>query len=188
MLKFKFEFLVCFCLLVILSCGGTSKTVGEDNGNERLEEFISEKSFEIISDRAFPMATNALNSIANAGLLPPGSTAGQITLIGNSNYLRVIGDSVSVYLPYYGERQMGGGYNNDGPGIQFEGVPTEMEITKNNDKKRYDIRFQMKDDSELFTVNVSLFPNLSSVININSSQRFPIRYSGNVRPVPSDPR
>jgi hypothetical protein len=81
---------------------------------------------------------------------------------------------------------MGGGYDNDGPGIQFEGIPQSMEIAKNEEKQRYNISLKIKDDSEVFNVNATLFPNLNSIINVNSSQRFPIRYSGNVKALPYD--
>lgn len=174
---------------VILSCGSSaiiSDSKSSDSESKELDHLVSSKRFEIVSDRAFPLATGSLNSISNAGLLPPGSSAGQISLIGNSNYLKIIGDSVAVYLPYYGERQMGGGYDSDGGGIQFEGIPTEIEITKDDAKQRYDIRFKMKDDSENFNVNIALFPNLTSFINVSSSQRFPIRYSGTVDAIPKD--
>lgn len=147
---------------------------------------MSMEHFEIRSDWALPLATNSLNSIANAGLLPPGSSAGQISLIGNANYVKVMGDSLSVYLPYFGERQMGGGYNSDGAGIEFIGVPKKMEITKDKEKQRYDIRFEFKKDSENFMVIITLLPNLQSTININSSQRFPIRYSGSVETLTID--
>ncbi len=171
---------------VLWSCGSTSKTMGANAQTQELDELVSKKHFEIQSDRAMPTATASLNSISNAGLFPPGSSASQVSLIGNSNYLKIMGDSVAVYLPYFGERQMGGGYNKDGPGIKFEGVPKSMEITKDKEKQRYDIRFKMKDDSETFNVNITLFPNLNSIIDLNSSQRFPIRYSGSVKAISSD--
>ena len=180
----KSVFLVSILAGLMLSCGSSSKI--SDGKSKQLDDLVSSKHFEILSDRAFPLATSSLNSISNAGLLPPGSSAGQISLIGNSNYLKVLGDSVAVYLPYYGERQMGGGYDSDGAGIEFEGIPTDVEITKDKDKQRYDIRFKMKDDSENFNVTITLFPDLTSMINVNSSQRFPIRYSGAVKAIPKD--
>lgn len=168
---------------ILMSCGSSSKTMGSKAESQQLDELVFKKSFEIKSDRAMPMATSSLNSISNAGLLPPGSSASQISLIGNPNYLKVMGDSVAVYLPYFGERQMGGGYDNDGPGIQFEGVPEDMEIKKDDEKQRYNIRFKMTDDAETFNVNMTLFPNLNSMINVNSSHRLPISYSGQVSPI-----
>lgn len=184
--KFVLKGAFVFSILtgLMLSCGSSSKI--SDSKVKQLDDLVSSKHFEIISDRAFPLATASLNSISNAGLLPPGSSAGQISLIGNSNYLKVLGDSVAIYLPYYGERQMGGGYDNDGAGIEFEGIPTDIEITKDEGKQRYDIRFKMKDDSENFNFNITLFPNLTSMISVSSSQRFPIRYSGSAKAIPED--
>lgn len=186
MLRSKFFIGIVIFSGILFSCGSSNRISDKKDKSQQLDALVSSQYFEILSDRALPMATASLNSISNAGLLPPGSSAGQISLIGNSNYLKVIGDSIAVYLPYYGERQMGGGYNNNGPGIQFKGIPKEMDITKDSEKQRYSIRFEMKVESETFNVNVMLFPNLSSIINVNSSQRFPIRYSGTVKPIPNE--
>ncbi len=180
-LKSFFVFIIISSLL--LSCSSSSKI--SDNDRKRLDDLVSRKHFEVISDRAYPLATASLNSISNAGLLPQGSSAGQISLIGNSNYLKVLGDSVAVYLPYYGERQMGGGYDSNGGGIKFEGIPNDLEITKDEEKQRYTIAFKMKDDSENFNVTITLFSNLTSMISVDGSQRFPIRYSGAVRSIPN---
>ncbi len=188
----KIHKIVCFRSIFILpilgglmfSCSSSSKI--SDSDSKQLDDLVSGKHFEIISDRAFPLATTSLNSVLNSGLLPPGNSAGQISLIGNPNHLKVMGDSVAIYLPYYGERQMGGGYDTNGAGIQFKGKPTEMEITKDDAKKRYEIHFKVKDESENFNLNVTLFPNLTSMISVNSSQRFPIRYSGVVKAIPKD--
>ncbi|MDT7830538.1 DUF4251 domain-containing protein [Pricia sp. S334] len=177
--------LIVFLVSILYSCGSSSR-VTDNAQSQRLEELVSEKHFEIRSDQAMPMATASLNSISDAGLFPPGSSAGQISLIGNPNYLKVTGDSVAIYLPYFGERQMGGGYNHDGPGIKLEGIPDEMEITKDEQKQRYIVQIEMKKATESFDIEVTLFPNMNSIISVNSSQRFPIRYSGTVQPIPSE--
>ncbi len=180
----KSVFVVCFLGGLLLSCSSSSKI--SDSYSKLLDDLVSSKYFEIESDRVFPLATASLNSISNAGLLPPGSSAGQISLIGNPNYLKVLGDSVVTYLPYYGERQMGGGYDSNGGRIEFEGIPNDMDITKDKENQRYTIQFKMKDDSENFNVNITLFPNLTSIISVNSSQRFPIRYTGSVKSIQND--
>lgn len=170
----------------LISCSSSSQIANEKNGIQQLDALVLTERFEIDSDWAMPLATSSMNSLANAGLLPPGSSAGQISLIGNTNYVKVRGDSLSVYLPYFGERQMGGGYNSDGAGIDFEGIPEQMEITKNEEKQQYDILIQIREDSENFTINATLFPNLTSTINVSSSQRFPIRYNGSAKALAGD--
>ncbi len=166
---------------LMYSCSSSSKI--SDSDNKQLDDLVSGERFEIISDRAFPLATTSLNNVLNSGLLPPGNSAGQISLIGNPNHFKVMGDSVAIYLPYYGERQMGGGYNNNGPGIEFKGIPKRMKITKDEQKQRYTIQVEVKDESENITFNIMLFPNFTSMINVNSSQRFSIRYSGSVKAI-----
>ncbi|KKL81341.1 hypothetical protein LCGC14_1995700 [marine sediment metagenome] len=171
------------CVGMASSCSSSKKPITNDSGMQKLNELITTNQFEILSDWAMPLATASMNSLANSGLLPPGSSASQINLIGNSNYVKIMGDSLSVYLPYFGERQMGGAYNTNGPGIGFEGIPERMEVTKNEDKQRYDILLKIDNDSENFTLNIGLYPNFKSTINVTSSKRFPIRYSGSVQAI-----
>ncbi len=170
-------------LVFLVNCGTTGKTTASKVKEEQLNTLMATKNFIIRSDMALPMMTNSMNSLSNAGLFPPGSTASQISLIGNSNYLKVIGDSVIAELPYFGERQMGGGYNGRNTGIEFAGIPKDWELTKNEKTQRYDLRFNINNSTESFKVSITLFSNLKTAININSSQRFPIRYSGSAAPI-----
>ncbi len=176
----KTNILLVFTFISLLSCGSHSKTANATVKSQKLDDLIAKNKLEIVSDWALPMATSSLNSIANAGLLGPGNSPGRINLIGNSNYIRIEGDSVSAYLPYFGERQMGGGYDSDNGNIQFEGVPENYKVIHDEQTNRYEIQFNIKRKAESFTVRATLMPNLSSTVNVNSSQRFPIRYQGKV--------
>lgn len=170
------------CSILLWACGSSEKTTTQyfEEGNPTLDNMVAQRALTIRADWAQPMATNSLNQLANAGLLPPGSTVNRINLVGESNHLTVAGDTVSAYLPYFGERQMSAGYNAD-QGITFKGVPKDFEITKDVAKHRYVMRFQIKNKTETFRVNAELFPNMSGTISVNSSHRFVIRYDGTVR-------
>ncbi len=176
----KLEVKWIFLILVgtALGCGTVSKATYSEAEVRALDELLGQQSFEIQSDWAFPLATGSLNSISNAGLLPPGSAANRISLIGNSNYLKILGDRVEAYLPYYGERQMGGGYDRGSDAIRFEGVPKDYKVTKVAKTQGREIQFTITRSTEVFMVTVIVHPNLSTSIRVNSSQRFPIRYSG----------
>lgn len=176
----KLKIRIGLLLLTVWACGSSSKMIEPTAESGKLDEMIDQKSFEIVSEWAMPMMTNSINSIGNAGLFPPGSAGSRITLIGNPNYLRVFGDSVSAYLPYYGERQMGGGYNSTTTAIKFKGIPKDFEITKDGKDNSYDVSFEINDKMENYNVNLKLFRNLTGSISVNSSQRFQIRYSGDV--------
>ncbi|MFN2262461.1 MAG: DUF4251 domain-containing protein [Psychroflexus sp.] len=177
-LFFKSLYIGLFSLL-ILACAGSKQTVSEEE-QEKLKELIQDKSFEIISDHARPTSTMSTNYLAQRGLLPFGSTGGRINLIGNSNYLRFDGDSVSADLPYFGERQIGGGYNSD-QSIQFEGEPEDLVIEKNEKKNFYNIEFSISKQTESYQVSVKIYPNFNADIYVNSSQRLGISYEGKAK-------
>lgn len=164
-------------LLLSAACKSSSEAFTEAE-MEDLKQLVEARNLEIESEWTWPLAKNSMNQIANAGLLPPGSTAGRINLVGSPNYLRIKGDSVSAYLPYYGERHIAGNYNNNNVGIQFEGIPEDFEVAKHEKKQAYKIRFGISDNAEAYLVNVTLFPNLKSEIVVNSNQRFSITYYG----------
>jgi len=167
----------CLTLTVLIGCGASNKIVEPSVQSKALDEMVSSKQFKFEAEWARPIATNSLNSIVNSGMLPPGNNASQINIMGNGSYFKMEGDSVSADLPYFGERQMGGGYDSD-TGIKFEGVPVDLKIEKDEAKQRYDIRFQIKKKSEVYRVQLEIFPSLKGNMSVMSSQRFAIRYDG----------
>ncbi len=164
-------------VLMAMACGG-AKTVTSPTEMEALDNLVAKRSFEINARWARPMASQALNSISNARLLPYGSNASQVDITGNASYLRLVDDMVKADLPYFGERQMSGPYNSQNTGIQFEGVPEDLQIEPNSKTKGYTMRFNINNGSESFQVIAQLFPSRSSSISITSSQRTQIRYDG----------
>lgn len=180
----KFKSLILRLVLVILgpvslvSCGLSREVSAEDLS--RLDSIVEQRYFEIEAQFARPLATNALNQLDNAGLFRPGDNASQINLQGTSNYFRFEGDTVSSNLPYYGERQFGGGYGT-ASGVDFKGVPSDLKIAKDDDKHLYTIKFDIRQESENYQVTLTLYPSLKAFINVNSSQRFPISYDGTLK-------
>lgn len=172
---------------VILSCliGCTSSKAPSEAEISQLQGFMQQKSFEFNADWANPMATRSLNSISNAGLFPPGSNAGRINLIGNPNYLRIKGDSVSGYLPYYGERQFNAGYGS-ASGIEFDGVAESYTGAYDSKEKAYKIQFKTRNNAERYTIIMLIYPNKKANVSVASSDRFSIRYDGDVKELETD--
>lgn len=182
-MKLNFKYLIVLMAGMIIGCGTASNTISSQSQVKQLDELVSSKSFQIQSNWAMPLMTRSMNSISNAGLLPVGSSGSQINLIGNSNFFKVEGDTISAYLPYYGERHMGGGYTNNDNAIQFKGVPKNYEVTEDKKTGSKEISFTINNRTESFRVFITLSPNLSSNINVNSTERFSIRYRGEVEPI-----
>lgn len=186
--RFK-KYLVFFGLglsLFLAVCCGSSKNQTAKRSSELLDSLVVAKRFMVSVDRAQPMMTTSMQSIANAGLFPPGSAPGQLYLSGGYNILKVKGDSVEANLSYWGERQMGGGYNTRNSGIEFKGLAEDWEYSKNEKKGSHQFNFQVKNEMETFQVTINLFSQMNSNIQVNSNQRFTIGYTGTVKELEND--
>lgn len=172
----SFYILVTIASLFFISCS-SSKTNTTAEEIAALEIIIKNKNFEIESNWAYPQNSRATQQVLNSGLLQPGSSSSAVNLIGNSNFLRISGDSIKSYLPYYGERQMQVNYGGGDSAIQFDGLLEDYSVIKNKNNS-YTISFQAKSKSEGFNCNIIIFPNLQSTIIFNGTSRSPISYTG----------
>ena len=177
-------FVICSAL-VFLNCGNSEPTVEQIAQQQRLKQLVESKDYQIESDRAMPQASNSLMQIQNTGILGVGNTAGNINLIGNPNYLTISGDSVKAQLPFFGERQMGGGYGGRDAGIEFDGLMEDYSSEWIERKGRYVVRFNADSQNEQYMVVINLFPNMTTSMMVNGNQHTPIRYSGYVKKVDS---
>lgn len=174
------RFLVLFMVIVFLGCG-SGKERGTEAQRELVEELIENRTLEFEALWALPLTTQEMNAIANAGLLRPGDNPNRINLIGNDNYLRIKGDTVSAYLPYYGTQQLNVQYNPREQGIQFNEEALDLIVEYNDKKDRYEIRFSASKGQEGFIVFLTVFPNMSAILRVNSSSRNFIGYEGKIR-------
>lgn len=173
-----FYTLILIAVFVLFSCKSSKSTVTESE-IIALTQLVENKQFSIESTWANPQVTNAMQQVLNSGILQPGSNASSINLIGNSNYLKISGDSIYSYLPYFGERQMHVNYGGTDSAIQFKGLMNNYKVSKRKDAG-YNISFNAKSNAESFNVYITLWPNLKSAMSLNSSSRFSISYTGNV--------
>ncbi len=165
---------------LLLSCGSASKVSYTQEQLTSFTNFLDAKSYRFLADTANPTMTNGVSAVANSGLWPPGGTFSNILLQGSNNYMTVKGDSIMADLPYFGERQMGGGYGNN-TGITFKGIPSRYKEEFDVSKNEMQIVFTITDKVETYQVTLNAFPNKKATLIINSSQRFPIRYLGELK-------
>lgn len=178
----KTRYIVFGLLMMVITSCSSSKSVVTEAQNKTLDSIIQKQEFSITSNWAQPQVTNAMNQLANVGLIPSGSSAGNIDISGITNYLKMEQDSVKAKLPFFGERHFGGGYNNS-VGIEFEGIPSNLQIKKGK-KSEYTMQFNIRDthsSSETYQVYITIWPNLNSDITVTSAQRNPMRYQGKVQ-------
>ncbi|GGK29617.1 hypothetical protein GCM10007962_24810 [Yeosuana aromativorans] len=175
------HFVFGFLILAITSCSSSKSSVTEAQ-TKALDSMMQKPEFSIKSSWAQPQVTSAMNQLANVGLIPSGSSAGNIDISGITNYLKMQQDSVRAKLPFFGERHFGGGYNNN-EGIEFEGLPNNLKIKKEKNAE-YTMQFNIRDTnspSETYQVYITIWPNLNTDITVTSAQRNPMRYQGKVQ-------
>ncbi|GLU44724.1 DUF4251 domain-containing protein [Allomuricauda sp. NBRC 101325] len=175
---FKIGFIASF--LFFAACASTSNTSATPEELAAFEKMVANQQFEINATWAQPMATQSLNSIANAGLLPPGSTANRIDITGTGGYLRMWDGKVKADLPFFGERRMGGTYSSDKVGIKFDGEPTDLTFEPAKKGSGYTVKFNITEGAESYQVVANIYPNQSARLMVASSQRTNIWYQGNL--------
>jgi hypothetical protein len=177
------------CVLVIfsiISCGGSKElTVEEQEVYNSLKEFIAEKDFTIVSDYARPQASSGLNSLQNSNILGNGNSVAGISLQGNPNFLKITTDTISAHLPFFGERRIGSGFGSNGA-IDFNAQPNNYKVSNNDKKRAVEISFGIKGNSELYTINLTIFLNKRTTLLVTSSQRTNIEYTGSAKQSVSD--
>jgi hypothetical protein len=165
--------------LTLLSCI-SSKFTATEGELKALTDLVNNRNFSIESEWAYPTTSRAMQQAAQ--LLGPGNNANSISLVGNTNFLTISGDSITSFLPYFGERQMGGAYGGADSAIEFKGIMENYKAVKNK-KDGYDISFLAKSKSEVFNVSIKLFSNLKADISLNGNTRSFIRYSGTAKSI-----
>ncbi len=90
--------------------------------------------------------------------------------------LKVAGDSVIVYLPYFG-RAYAAPDNIAGGGIKFTSVKSDYQ-TKDRSKGGWDITIRPQDAGDVRQLNLTIFQNGSASLQVTSNNRQPISFNG----------
>ncbi|WP_424493617.1 DUF4251 domain-containing protein [Salinimicrobium sp. GXAS 041] len=153
--------LMILMFFTAVSCGSTKNSEDVEK-MDQLRNLVESRQFEIQNEWAYPLS------------------GGNINLIGNPNYIRFEGDSVNVFLPYFGVRHSGGGYGTEG-GIKFKGVAEDLEVVKGQNENRLLLNFGGDQGNEDLNFTVTLYPNGKARTSVTSSQRQSINYQGEIR-------
>ncbi|MDX1471126.1 MAG: DUF4251 domain-containing protein, partial [Flavobacteriaceae bacterium] len=167
--QIKFPVYLLISLTLIFSACSSNKVNPSDI--QEIKTIVQNKDFIITSDVAFPRATYAMTQIRDAGLLINGDTSNRISLIGNPNFLKIEGDSVTSQLPYFGERQVSTPYNSRDMGISLKGRMEDYKEVWNEEKNRYEITFKARDNTEGFNVTIYLFPKKTANMILMGTKR-----------------
>ena len=168
--------LVLLMGIFLTGCKSTQKTVVP---NPKLGVLMENQAFRIAVNAVQPQLTMALAQLNNSQLVRPGNTLSNINVGGEGYFFKMEGDSVSANLPYYGERQMGGGYGN-AVGIVFKEVARDLKIEKTANTNAYQVTFGVSSAEEFYRFMITIENNLGCTAHVTSSHRNRIRLIGKV--------
>lgn len=174
-------FFIGLLVVAFMSCKSQQPTLTQAD-KDAFNTLVLNQKYRVESDRAYPQASAAMQQLSSSGVLGAGNSAGTISLIGNQNFLTIKGDSITSYLPYFGERQMQVGYGGTDSAIEFNGVVKNYKVEKNKNDG-FTIKFDAVSHSENFKVQLILSPNMKSNIHLSGASRNPISYSGILIPL-----
>ena len=144
--------------LILSSCKASSSTA-KDARFEQITALIEGGEFAYTVQSANPMGGKTI----------------QIT----SSYTLEAKDGIyKAYLPYFG-RAHSASYGGDG-GVEFEGEPTDLKISKNGDKRTITISFNIKNKDESYDCSLVTGGGGNGTLTIISSKRSTISYYGMV--------
>ena len=153
--------LIITAAVIMAACATTDKQKGYDKKKEKAEmidKAVSNRDFKISVRTAYP----------NRGRSVPLTTDFE---------LRVKGDSVMSYLPYFGRA-----YNipyGGGQGLNFSAVMSDFKITQPKRDKKH-IEFNVKNDEDTYKFYIDVFDNGKAAINVIPQQRESISFNGDV--------
>lgn len=130
------------------------KQAPKDNG---IEKKVQDKQYTFIAQSASPMR-------------------GSIRQLSPGYDLRVAGDSVIAYLPYFG-RAYTAPDNLTGGGIKFTSIKADYQVKARN-KGGWDITIKPKDASDVQQLNLTVFQNGSASLQVTTTNRQPISFNG----------
>lgn len=105
----------------------------------------------------------------------------RINLMSNPTSLKMENKEVDGYLPFFGTSRGGGGAYGGNGAIEFKGSPEGYAVEFDDKKQRASIKFSIKgtNSSEKHDIIMTVFGSGSSTVNITSTNRSVMNYTGN---------
>ena len=146
--------------ILLAACSSTSSTIKDEKNAAEFE-----------STAALIESGSYMFTVRSAS--PSGGKTIQITSLYSLNARE---GNYEAYLPYFG-RAYSGNYGGDG-GIEFNGEPENLEITRNEKKNKISVKFSIQSEKDKFSVSLDVGSSGYGTLIISSQKRQTISYSG----------
>ncbi len=164
-------------IVLVLSSCSSAKTPATPEQLAQLQSLVESRNFTFEADFALPQTSQAYINAANPTVARAGGNSlSRISLRGEGYFLRIKGDSVASYLPYYGVRDNFSEYGRP-DGIELDSELEDVKLDKKS-SGAYQMRFFARRKTERFQITLDLFPGGKANMSVYSGQRDAIRYEG----------
>ena len=149
-----------FMVAILSACSSSSSARGSDTKAADFEQTAA-----LIESGNFKFTVRSAS--------PSGGRTVQIT---SSYVMKASEGTYEAYLPYFG-RVYSGGYG-DGGSVEFKGEPENLEITRNDKKKKISLKFSIKSASEKYDIKLEVSKSGYGNLVVSSPKRQVISYRG----------
>lgn len=104
-----------------------------------------------------------------------------VDLTTNPNFIKFKPNFIQSEMPFFGRGFSGLAYGSTDTGLKFEGEPEKFTVQKN--KKEYLIKVYVKGKQDYFDMTLSVSFEGNATLGINSNNRGPISYFGEIMPI-----
>jgi len=167
-------------LIVLVACKSADVDPYSAEEAALVEKNLTDGNYTIELEWARPLNTAEMSKLYSSNILPAISQSGQINILDSANYIKKAGDSVSLYLPYYGTRQVSVNPANTNSALRFEGVPASYQVSFNERKQYHSVNTRVKIRTETLNLSIQVYKSKKVQVNVNSSHRTSISYTGNI--------
>jgi len=153
--------------LSLWGCSATSSTSGSSRKEVKKEQAAA--SFELTAS----LVESGNYQFAIRSATPSGGKTIQITSLYT---MKASGGTYVAYLPYFG-RAYTAGYG-DGGGIEFNGEPENLKITRNDAENKIAVSFTIQSDKDLYKVDLEVTASGYGTLVISGQKQQTISYYG----------
>lgn len=167
-----YRFFSLLCMGLLMACASNAVTPQQQRA---LAQAISTPQLHFETEWVTPLgndATQLLNTLQPAGNVVNGNR-----IYATNGFLIIRNDSIIANLPYFGRRQVSGG-NPGNTGIKIEDKLSDWTVLENKKDEKETIRIRAEENSESYTLFLTMYASGTANISLNSSQRQSLSYQG----------
>jgi hypothetical protein len=160
------SFFLSFSMLIGFAQEKTKQQIKEEKKlakQKEVEALIDSKEYEFTGVMAYPQGGRSID------------------LTTNPNFLRFKKDSIHSEMPFFGRAYSGVAYGGGNGGLYFKGPIKDYSVTKG--KKNYIIKAEVRDNSDNYSITLTVYFEGGASLTIGSNNRDSINYRGSIEKI-----